>query len=189
MQLVKIFIFLFFYLENTVTSITGRYQFEFPCILKFYFSIFSPWIRIRILNADPVPVGKINADSCGSESRALVFPVGWKKTKSLIKSPNNLKIPILHSPVSSVSRKCNNLCIHGRKDSVPRKASPCATCPTSSTACTCSPSPGPATPSGRPGPPAIRSASSGILLTRLAQQCCICLLSVTIRTCQGNIKL
>ena len=78
MQLVQIFIF-FIYLFREYSYEYYRYQFEFPCILKFYFSIFSPWIRIRILNADPVPVGKINADSCGSESRALVFPVGWKK--------------------------------------------------------------------------------------------------------------
>ena len=72
-------LYFFIYLFREYSYEYYRYQFEFPCILKFYFSNFSPWIRIRILNADPVPVGKINADSCGSESRALVFPVGWKK--------------------------------------------------------------------------------------------------------------
>ena len=37
----------------------------------FYLKYFSSWIRI--INADPDPVGKMNADPCGSGSTALIW--------------------------------------------------------------------------------------------------------------------
>ena len=39
----------------------------------FYLKYFPSWIRIRIINADLDPVGKMKADPCGSGSTALIW--------------------------------------------------------------------------------------------------------------------
>ena len=44
---------------------------NFLAFVRFYLTIFPSWIRIRILNADPDPGVKMNANPCGSGSTAL----------------------------------------------------------------------------------------------------------------------
>ena len=46
---------------------------NFLAFFCFYLKNFPSWIRIRILNADPDPGGKMNADPSGSGSTALLF--------------------------------------------------------------------------------------------------------------------
>ena len=51
-------------------------------VLSVFPSLFSSWIRINIQNEDPE--GKINADSCGSGSTAMIFFKWVKKLFMLI---------------------------------------------------------------------------------------------------------
>ena len=53
-----------------------NYRTNFLAFFHFFPQMFPLWIRVRILNADPDPRGKMNADSWGSGSTDLMSFTG-----------------------------------------------------------------------------------------------------------------